>query len=100
MGAKETKTRKLIVNLVRNATRYRETNHGAKWQNTELMIDDKKLMKHLKKTTEFNMSLKKAKWKLQRFLEYHTEMTNPIEIRRDFKKTDGVKLPKNNFENF
>ena len=46
------------------------------------------------------MSLKKAKQKLQRFLEYHLEMTNPIKIHRDFKRDDGVKLPKKNFENF
>ena len=34
-----------------------------------IMIDDNELMKHLKKTTAFNMSLKKAKRKLQRFLK-------------------------------
>ena len=60
----------------------------------KIMIDDNELMEHLKKITEFNMSLKKAKRKLQRLLEYHQEMTNPIEIRRDFKRNDGVKLPK------
>ena len=66
-----------------------------------IMIDDNELMEHLKETREFNMSLKKAKRKLQRFLEYHPEMTNPIEIRRDFKRNDGVsKIAKNNFENF
>ena len=46
-----------------------------------IMIDDNELMEHLKKTTEFNMSLKKAKRKLQIFLEYHPEM-------RDFKRND------------
>ena len=64
------------------------------------MIDDNELMEHLKKRTEFNISLKKAKRELQRFLEYHPEMTDPIEICRDFKRNDGVKFAKNNFENF
>ena len=44
------------------------------------MIDENELMGHLEKITEFNMSLKKAKQKLQRFLEYHPENTNPTEI--------------------
>ena len=39
-----------------------------------IMIDDNELTEHLKKTTEFNMSLKTAKRKLQRFLKYHPEM--------------------------
>ena len=60
----------------------------------KIMIGDNELMEHLKKRTDINMSLKKAKRKLQRFFEYHPEMTNPIEIRRDFKRNDGVKLPK------
>ena len=34
-----------------------------------IMVDDNELMEHLKKTTAFNMSLKKAKRKLQRFLK-------------------------------
>ena len=38
------------------------------------------------------MSLRKAKQKLQRFFEYHPEMTNPIEICKDFKRNGGVKL--------
>ena len=46
------------------------------------------------------MSLKKAKQKLQRFLEYHLEMTNPIKIHRDFKRDDGVKLPKKTLKTF
>ena len=58
-----------------------------------IMIDDKELMEHLKKTIEFNMNMKKAKRKLQRFLEYHPKMTNLIAIRRDFKRNDRVKLP-------
>ena len=44
------------------------------------------------------MSPKKTKQKLQRLLEYHPEMTNQIEIHRDFKRNDGVKLP-NELEN-
>ena len=64
------------------------------------MMDDNELMEHLKKRTEFNMSLKKAKQKLQRFLEYHPEMTSAIEIRRDFKRNDGVKLPKITLKTF
>ena len=58
-----------------------------------IMIDDNELMEHLKKTREFNMSLKKAKQKLQRFLKYHPEM-------RDFKRNDGVKLPKITLKTF
>ena len=64
------------------------------------MIDENELMEHLKKITEFNMGLKKAKQKLQRFLEYHPENTNPIEIHRDFKRNGGVKLPKITLKNF
>ena len=64
------------------------------------MIDDNELMEHLKKLTEFNMSLKKVKRKLQRFLEYYPEMKNPIEIRSDFKRNDGVKLPKTTLKTF
>ena len=45
------------------------------------------------KATKFNMSLRKAKPKLQRFLEYHPEMINPIEIRKDFRRNNRVKLP-------
>ena len=37
---------------------------------------------------------KKAKRKLQKFLEYHPELTNPTEVRRDFNRNDIVKLPK------
>ena len=57
------------------------------------MLDNDELMEHLRNTTQFNMSLKKAKRKLQRFLEYHPNTTNPIEIRRDLKRNDGMKLP-------
>ena len=38
----------------------------------KIMIDDNELMEHLKKRREFNMSLKTAKQKLQKFLQYHT----------------------------
>ena len=65
-----------------------------------IMIDDNELMEHPKKTAEFNMSLKKAKRKLQRFLEYHPKMTNPIEIREDFKSNDEVNLPKITLKTF
>ena len=64
------------------------------------MIDGNELMQQLKKITKFNMSLKKTKRKLQRFLEYHPEMTNPIEICRDFKRNDGVKLVKITLKTF
>ena len=64
------------------------------------MIDGNELMQQLKKITKFNMSLKQAKRKLQRFLEYHPEMTNPIEICRDFKRNDGVKLVKITLKTF
>ena len=79
-------------------TKKEDTELSDKIQN--IMIDDNELMEHLKKATEFNMSLKKAKRKLQRFIEYHPEMTNPIEIRRDFKRNDGVKLQKITLKTF
>ena len=49
---------------------------------------------NMRNTTQFeNMSLKKEKRKLQRFLEYYPEIADPLEIRRDFKRNEGVKLP-------
>ena len=45
-------------------------------------------------STAFNMKLKKSKRKLQKFLEYHPESSVPIEIRRDARRNDRVKLPK------
>ena len=46
------------------------------------MIDDNELTEHLRKTTEFDMSLKKAKQKLKRFLEYDLEITTLIKVCR------------------
>ena len=63
-----------------------------------IMVDDIEFMEYLK--TEFNMSLKKAKGKLQRFLEYHPEMTKPVEIRRDFKRNHGEKFPNTTLKTF
>ena len=40
------------------------------------------------------MKLKKSKRKLQKPFEYHPESSVPIEIRRDARRNDGVKLPK------
>ena len=40
------------------------------------------------------MKLKKSKRNLQKLLGYHTESSVPIEIRRDGRRNDGVKLPK------
>ena len=40
------------------------------------------------------MKLKKSKRKLQKYLEYHPELSIPIEIRRDVRGNDEVKLPK------
>ena len=48
----------------------------------------------MENSTAFNMKLKKSKTKLQKFLEYHPESSVPIEIRRDVRRNDGVKLPK------
>ena len=45
------------------------------------------------------MKLKKAKRKLQKFIECYPETINPIEIRRDLKRNDGVKF-QSNFEKF
>ena len=45
------------------------------------------------------MKLKKTKRKLQKFIEGCPETTNPIEIRRDLKRNDGVKF-QSNFEKF
>ena len=64
------------------------------------MIAANELMEHLRKTTAFKMSLKKAKRKFQRFLKYHPEITNPIKVRRNFKRNDGVKLPKITLKTF
>ena len=60
----------------------------------DLMLDDNKLSEYLKNLTAFNMKLKKSKKKLQKFLEYHPEPSVPIEIRRNARRNEGVKLPK------
>ena len=60
----------------------------------DLMLDNNELGEYLKNSTAFNMKLKKYKWKLQKFLEYHPESSIPIEIKRDARRNDGVKLPK------
>ena len=60
----------------------------------DLMLDDNELSEYLKNSTAFNMKLKKSIRKLQKFLEYHLESSVPIEIRRDVRRNDGVKLPK------
>ena len=58
------------------------------------MLDDNELSEYLKNSIAFKMMLKKSKRKLQKFLEYHPESSVPIEIRRDVRRNDGVKLPK------
>ena len=60
----------------------------------DLMLDDNELSEYLKNSTAFNMKLKKSKRKLQKFLEYHPQSAVPIEIGRDARRNDGVKLPK------
>ena len=60
----------------------------------DLMLDDNELSEYLKNSTAFNMKLKKSKRKLQKFLECHPEPSVPIEIGRDARRNDGVKLPK------
>ena len=60
----------------------------------DLMLDDNELCEYLKNSAAFNMKLKKSKSKQQKFLEYHPESSVPIEIRRDARRNDGVKLPK------
>ena len=63
------------------------------------MVDDNELMEHVRKIQQ-NKNLRKAERKLQRLLEYHPEMTSPIEISRDFKRNDGSKLPKITLKTF
>ena len=48
----------------------------------------------MKNSTAFNIKLKKSKRKLQKPFEHHPESSVPIEIRRDARRNDGVKLPK------
>ena len=60
----------------------------------DLMLDDNELGEYLKNSTAFNMKLKKSKRKLQKFLEYHPELSIPIEIKRDTRRNGGVKIPK------
>ena len=60
----------------------------------DLKLDYNELSEYLKNSTTFNMKLKKYKRKLQKFLEYHSESSVPIEIRRVARRNDGVKLPK------
>ena len=60
----------------------------------DLMLDNNELSEYLKNSTAFNMKLKISKRKLQKFLEYHPESSVPVEIRRDARRNDGVKLPK------
>ena len=64
------------------------------YKSEDLMLDDNELGEYLKNSTAFNMKLKKSKWKLQKFLQYHPESSIPIEIKRDTRRNDGVKLPK------
>ena len=52
---------------------------------------DNKLSEYLKNSRVFNMKLKKSKRKLQKFSEYHPELSVPIDIRRDARRNDGVK---------
>ena len=52
------------------------------------------LSESMKNSTAFNIKLKKSKRELQKFLEYHPGSSVPIEIRRDARRNDGVKLPK------
>ena len=58
------------------------------------MLDDIKLSEYLKNLTAFCLKLKKSKKELQKFLKYHPESSILIEIRRDARQNDGVKLLK------
>ena len=58
------------------------------------MLDDNKLSEYLKNSTAFCMKLKKSKKELQKFLEYHPESSILMEIRRDARQNNGVKLLK------
>ena len=60
----------------------------------DLMLDDNERTKYLQNSTTFNKKLKKSKRKLQKFLEYHPKLSIPIEITRDARRNDGVKLTK------
>ena len=59
----------------------------------DLMLHDNEFSEDLKNSTAFNIKLKKSKRKLQKILEYHPGSSVPIEIRRDARRNDGVKLP-------
>ena len=60
----------------------------------DLMLDDNELTKYLQNSTGFNKKLKKSKRKLRTFLECHPELSIPIEISRDARRNDAVKLTK------
>ena len=60
----------------------------------DLMLHDNELSEYLKNSTAFNMKLIKSRRKLQKFLKYRPESSIPIEIRRDARRNDRVKLPK------
>ena len=58
------KTRKLIVSLRTLLDTKKKKKATELSDNTQnLMMDDNELMKHLRKTTEFNMSLKNGSYK-------------------------------------
>ena len=62
-----------------------------------LIVDDDELTEELRNSTMLNMSMKKAKRKLQKFLEYHpnTEETNTFTLQKtNSSNRDGVRLPK------
>ena len=60
----------------------------------DLMLDDNQLSEYLKISTAFHMKFKKSKRKLQKLIKYHPESSVPIEIRRNVRPNDGVKLRK------
>ena len=61
----------------------------------DFTLDGNKLISgYLKNSTALNMKLEKSKRKLQKFLQYHSESSVPIEIRRNARWNNGVKLTK------
>ena len=60
----------------------------------DLMLDDNELSEYLKSSTAFHIKFEKSKRKLQKLIKYHPESSVPIEISRNVRPNDGVKLRK------
>ena len=63
----------------------------------DFTVDDNQFSEHLKNSTAFSMKLKKSKKKLQKFLECHPELSIPIKIRKDARRTDGDEMTELNY---